>query len=95
MLRGWFMRSAGVPSSLAPAVVFVHGWPWNRLGNRAGSSLLPDIYGIVEQRFGRDRVRAWQPFEAVAYGGCVFAAGAYSMAAVRTISCAGCRHPSS
>src|SRR6266540_1832525 len=26
----------------APAIVFVHGWPWNRLGNLAGQSLLPD-----------------------------------------------------
>lgn len=42
-----------------------------------GSTLLPDIYPLVEAKFGRDRVRAWQPFEAVAYGGCVFAAGAY------------------
>lgn len=42
-----------------------------------GSSLLPDVYPIVENRFGRDRVRAWQPFEAVAYGGCAFAAGAF------------------
>lgn len=42
-----------------------------------GSSLLPGVYGIAESRFGRDRVRAWQPFEAVAYGGAVFAAGAF------------------
>lgn len=42
-----------------------------------GSSLLPDVYPLVESRFGRDRVRAWQPFEAVAFGGCVYAAGAF------------------
>lgn len=40
-----------------------------------GSTLLPDVYGLFERRFGRDRVRAWQPFEAVAYGATVFAAG--------------------
>jgi molecular chaperone DnaK (HSP70) len=40
-----------------------------------GSTLLPGVYPLFEARFGRDRVRAWQPFEAVAYGGCVFAAG--------------------
>jgi len=40
-----------------------------------GSTLLPDVYPLVEKRFGRDRVRAWQPFEAVAYGGAVYAAG--------------------
>ncbi len=43
-----------------------------------GSSLLPGVYAIAENRFGRDRVRAWQPFEAVAYGGAVFAAGAFA-----------------
>jgi molecular chaperone DnaK (HSP70) len=42
-----------------------------------GSSLLPDVYGALERRFGRDRVRAWQPFEAVAYGGAAFASGAF------------------
>lgn len=42
-----------------------------------GSSLLPDFYPLVEQRFGRDRVRAWQPFEAVGNGACVYAAGAF------------------
>jgi len=42
-----------------------------------GSTLLPDVYGVFEQRFGRDRVRAWQPFEAVAYGACAYAADAF------------------
>ncbi len=41
-----------------------------------GSTLLPGIYPMFEERFGRDSVRAWQPFEAVAYGACVFAADA-------------------
>jgi molecular chaperone DnaK (HSP70) len=40
-----------------------------------GSTLLPNVYGVFEKRYGRDRVRAWQPFEAVAYGACAFAAG--------------------
>ncbi|MFT7581306.1 MAG: molecular chaperone DnaK [Myxococcota bacterium] len=39
-----------------------------------GSTLLPNVYTHFESRFGRDRVRAWQPFEAVAYGACAFAA---------------------
>ena len=39
-----------------------------------GSSLLPNVYSLFETRFGRERVRAWQPFEAVAYGACAFAA---------------------
>lgn len=42
ILRGWFIHRAADDGAPAPAVVFVHGWPWNRLGNRAGSSLLPD-----------------------------------------------------
>lgn len=43
-----------------------------------GSTLLPECYGVFERRFGRDRVRAWQPFEAVAYGACAYAADAFS-----------------
>jgi hypothetical protein len=39
-----------------------------------GSTLLPGVYPPLEERFGRARVRAWQPFEAVAYGACAFAA---------------------
>jgi molecular chaperone DnaK (HSP70) len=43
-----------------------------------GSTLLPGVYPLVEERFGRDRVRAWQPFDAVAYGASVFAQGAFT-----------------
>jgi molecular chaperone DnaK (HSP70) len=39
-----------------------------------GSSLLPGVYTRFETRFGRDRVRAWQPFEAVAFGASVYSA---------------------
>ena len=39
-----------------------------------GSTLLPGVYPIFEKRFGRDAVRAWQPFEAVAFGASAFAA---------------------
>jgi molecular chaperone DnaK (HSP70) len=45
-----------------------------------GSTLLPNVYPFFEERFGRDRVRGWQPFEAVAYGACAFAAGAFRQA---------------
>ncbi|MGH2763890.1 MAG: alpha/beta hydrolase [Thermoleophilaceae bacterium] len=34
-LRGWFIAREGDPAS-GPAVAFVHGWLWNRLGNEAG-----------------------------------------------------------
>jgi molecular chaperone DnaK (HSP70) len=40
-----------------------------------GSTLLPGVFPLFEERFGRDRVRAWQPFEAVAYGAAALAAG--------------------
>lgn len=40
-----------------------------------GSTLLPGLYPLIEERFGRARVRAWQPFEAVALGAAVFAGG--------------------
>lgn len=43
-----------------------------------GSTLLQGVYPHFEERFGRDKVRAWQPFEAVAYGAAVFAADASS-----------------
>ena len=37
-LKGWF-----VPADPgAPAIVFVHGWMWNRLGNVAGQTPVPD-----------------------------------------------------
>lgn len=37
-LEGWFVPAPGV----APAIVFVHGWMWNRLGNVAGQVPVPD-----------------------------------------------------
>jgi molecular chaperone DnaK (HSP70) len=40
-----------------------------------GSTLLPGVFARIQDRFGRDRVRAWQPFEAVAQGAGVYAAG--------------------
>jgi dienelactone hydrolase len=41
-LRGWFIRRAGDDGRRAPAVVLVHGWPWCRSGNLAGTTLIPD-----------------------------------------------------
>ncbi|HWK25206.1 MAG TPA: alpha/beta fold hydrolase [Solirubrobacter sp.] len=38
-LRGWFVPAGDAPG---PAVVFVHGWLWNRLGNVAGQTVVPD-----------------------------------------------------
>ena len=39
-----------------------------------GSTLLPGVFSQLEKRFERRRLRAWQPFEAVAYGAACFAA---------------------
>jgi molecular chaperone DnaK (HSP70) len=39
-----------------------------------GSTLLPGVFSLLERRFERRRLRAWQPFEAVAYGAACFAA---------------------
>jgi hypothetical protein len=36
---------------------------------------LPGVFPLLERRFERRRVRAWQPFEAVAYGAACYAAG--------------------
>jgi molecular chaperone DnaK (HSP70) len=43
-----------------------------------GSTLLPGVFKRFEDRYGRDRVRAWQPFEAVAFGASAFAANRFS-----------------
>jgi pimeloyl-ACP methyl ester carboxylesterase len=38
-LKGWFIPSGESP---APAVVLIHGWMWNRLGNVAGKVPIDD-----------------------------------------------------
>ncbi|NJK89407.1 MAG: Hsp70 family protein [Myxococcales bacterium] len=40
-----------------------------------GSTLLPNVYKTFEERFGRESVRAWHPFEAVVQGACRFSSG--------------------
>jgi len=60
----WHSEKQGVAASDIDEVLMV-----------GGSTLLPEVYTLFERRFGRNRVRAWQPFEAVAYGATVFAAG--------------------
>lgn len=42
-----------------------------------GSTLLPGIYPRIEARFGRDKVRGWQPFESVVMGAAAFAGGGF------------------
>lgn len=43
-----------------------------------GSTLLPGVFPLLEERFGRHRVRAWHPFEAVAFGAASFAADRFT-----------------
>ena len=42
-----------------------------------GSTLLPGVFPLLEERFGRHRVRGWQPFEAVAFGAAAFGSDRY------------------
>ena len=43
-----------------------------------GSTLLPGVFPYFEERFGRDRVRAWQPFQAVVAGACTLSARGFA-----------------
>jgi len=47
-----------------------------------GSTLLPGVYQRVEDLFGRSRVRAWEPFEAVALGASVLSAERFNQSDV-------------
>lgn len=40
-----------------------------------GSTLLPGVRDLLGEVFGREKVRDWLPFESVARGACLFAAG--------------------
>ena len=42
-----------------------------------GSTLLPEVRNVVSDVLGREKVREWLPFEAVARGACLFAGGAH------------------
>src|SRR5262245_7784461 len=42
-LRGWFIPRPDPDKRPAPAVLFLHGWPWNRLGNAASHPLAPGV----------------------------------------------------
>lgn len=43
-----------------------------------GSTLLPGVFPLFEEHFGRDRVRAWQPFQAVVTGACALSARGFA-----------------
>jgi molecular chaperone DnaK (HSP70) len=43
-----------------------------------GSTLLPGVFPYFEERFGRHRVRGWQPFHAVVNGACTLSARGFA-----------------
>lgn len=55
----------------------VHGMPDDVL-MVGGSTLLPGVFPHFEERFGRDRVRAWHPFQAVVQGACALSARGFA-----------------
>jgi len=75
--RGWYRDIEAMVDDVVAAAER-HGARIDEVLMVGGSTLLPEVYPRMEARFGRDRVRAWQPFEAVAYGAAAFAAGALS-----------------
>lgn len=46
-LSGWFLPCGGKGSPPKPAVILVHGWTWNRLGD-SGETLLSNISGGLQ-----------------------------------------------
>lgn len=60
-------EQARVPTSEVEEVLLV-----------GGSTLLPGVFAFFEEIFERRRLRAWQPFEAVAYGAACYAAARMS-----------------
>lgn len=45
-LSGWFVTAEGGTGDRKPAIVLVHGWPWNRLGE-AADTLMANINGAT------------------------------------------------
>ncbi len=57
-----------------------HGVPASGIEDvilEGGSTLLPEVRNVVGDVLGRDKVREWLPFAAVARGACIFAGGAH------------------
>lgn len=72
------LRDRGLYALIEESVATATGGaPVDEVLLTGGSTLLPGIFPWFEQRFGRDRVRGWQPFESVVLGGAVYAAGAF------------------
>ena len=77
--RGLYDRIRELLSALVDELGERHGIGVEAIDDvilEGGSTLLPEVRNVVGEVVGRDKVREWMPFEAVARGACVFAAGA-------------------
>ena len=77
--NGLYARIRELLGALLTELRTRHGVPSDDIDDvilEGGSTLLPEVRNVVGDVLGRDKVREWLPFEAVARGACIFAGGA-------------------
>ena len=78
--NGLYERIRGLLDALLTELRTRHGVQAGDIDDvilEGGSTLLPEVRNVVGDVLGRDKVREWLPFEAVARGACIFAGGAH------------------
>ena len=78
--NGLYARIRELLDALITELQTRHGVPPGDIDDvilEGGSTLLPEIRNVVGDVLGREKVREWLPFEAVARGACIFAGGAH------------------
>ncbi len=78
--NGLYARIRELLDALLTELGTRHGVPPGDIDDvilEGGSTLLPEVRGVVGEVLGREKVREWLPFEAVARGACIFAGGAH------------------
>ena len=78
--NGLYARIRELLDALLAELRTRHGVPPGAIDDvilEGGSTLLPEVRNVVGDVLGRDKVREWLPFEAVARGACIFAGGAH------------------
>ena len=78
--NGLYERMRELLDALLAELGTRHGMPAADIDDvilEGGSTLLPEVRNVVGDVLGRDKVREWLPFEAVARGACIFAGGAH------------------
>ena len=78
--NGLYARIRELLDALLTELRTRHGVPPGAIDDvilEGGSTLLPEVRTVVGDVLGRDKVREWLPFEAVARGACIFAGGAH------------------